>query len=261
MMDSGIISYRGYKRTMLRRGKDISKLPDEDTFRELYVEFVKKHQKDWDFCVTVDMKPVAADVLKQHKKIESMGIRPVPVYHGDVDVEWLKRYVDMGYNFICLGGSAPAFGGSAAVARTDKRVKSQYLDRVFNFGAKHKVEFHGLGLTSPWTMLSFPWRSCDSSWWSRSAGYGSIMRWNDVTDRMSVLHISPKISKAQAKDALFKANKTAMQRLREELKEEGFDLDLLRDDFTERHVYNAMSMMKLAETATKRRRGVWNLLF
>ncbi len=260
-MDSGIISYRGYKRSMIRQGKDISKLPDEDAFRELYVKYVKKNQQHWDFCVTMDMKPVASDVLKQHKKIESMGIRPLPVYHGDVDVEWLKKYVDMGYNYICLGGSAPAFGGSAAISRANKRVKGQYLDRVFNFGAKHNVEFHGLGLTSPWTMLTFPWKSVDSSWWSRSAGYGSIMRWNEVTERMSVLHISPRQSKAQSKDALFKANATAMQRLREELKEEGFDLDFLREDFTERHVLNCRTMMKLAESATKRQRGTWNLLF
>lgn len=263
MMDSGIISYRGYKRAMTRKGKqkELDKLLSEDEFVERYVKFVKKNQKDWDFCVTVDMKPVAADVLVQHKKIEAMGIRPTPVYHGDVDVEWLKRYVDLGYNFICLGGSAPAFGAIASVSRANKRVRSQYLDRVFNFGAKHNIEFHGLGLTTPWSMLTFPWRSVDSSWWSRSAGYGSIMRWNGVTNRMSCLHISPRVSNAQAKDAVFKANKVGMQRLREELKEEGFDLDLLREDFTERHVYNARTMMRLAESATKRQRGTWNLIF
>jgi hypothetical protein len=254
MLDSGIVSYRGYKAFAERTGKDISKLPCEEEFVELYVAYVKEHQKKWKFFVTMDLLPKAPIVWKWHKKLEAHGLRPTPVFHGDVDISYLERYVDKGYKYICIGGNTIRRSG-------DKRAFAHYLDSVFNFGAKHGISWHGLAMTSPWVMMTWPWYSVDSSWWSRSAGYGSIMRWNDTTERMSILHISPRISKAQAKDALFKANKVAMQRLKEELKEEGFDLDLLRESYVERHVYNAKTMLRLAESATKRQRGSWNLLF
>jgi len=238
---------------MAKKGLDTSKLPSPEEFVELYVTWVKKYHKKWDFYVTTDMRPVAPEVFEWHKLLETKGIRPVPVFHGDVHVDWLKRYVDRGYTYICLGG--------ATTSRSGKRGLAQYLDTLFNFGAKNNVKFHGLAMTSPWIMMTWPWHSVDSSWWSRSAGYGSIMRFSDVTERMSILHISPRESKTAVKDAIFKANKTAMQRLREELKHEGFDLDFLREDFTERHVLNARTMMQMAAAATRRQRGTWNLLF
>lgn len=256
MMDSGIISYRGYKHTMAKKGdvKALAKLPDEETFVQWYVDWVKKNSKDWAFYVTADLKPIASDVLKWHTKLEDQGLRPVPVFHGDVGVEWLKRYVDRGYDYVCIGGSSISRSGK-------KRDYVQYLDGIFNFGAKHNIKYHGLAMTSPWIMMTWPWFSVDSSWWSRSAGYGSIMKFDPIAERMSILHVSPRHSKSQLSDSHFKNNKIAMQKLREELKFEGFDLDLLRESFTERHVYNSRAMTSMAEHATKRQRGNWNLLF
>jgi hypothetical protein len=81
------------------------------------------------------------------------------------------------------------------------------------------------------------------------------MQWDDVKERMSILHISPRASKA--KGQAMKQNSAAMQRLDEEVRREGFELDKLRVDFVDRHVYNAKTMLKLLASANKKQKGTW----
>lgn len=246
MADSGVVSYRSYRAKLEKLGKDTSVIPSPEEFVELYVEWVKKNKHLWDFYVTVDMEPRASNVLKWLIRVEKMGIRPMPVFHGDTDIDWLNRYVDRGYKYIGIGGSY--------LARSSRpRLLRQYLDGVFNFGAKHGVKFHGLGATTPWVMLTYPWKSVDSSWWSRSAGYGSIMDWNPVTCRMSILHISPRVSKAPGQR--FKQNALSMEALRKHVEAQGFDFETLRNDFTARHIYNCKALYALCDTATKRHKS------
>lgn len=254
LMDSGVVSYRGYLKTQERRGKSIAKLPTSDEFLQLYAGYCKRNKKDWDDFLTVDMEPEAASTLVWHEKIEALGLRPMPVFHGDTDAAWLKKYADKGYKYIGLGGSY--------LHRSSRpREMRFYLDSAFNIGAKYGLEFHGLGMTTPWVMMEYPFRSCDSSWWSRSAGYGSIMRFDTVRERMSIMHVSSQVcGRVDGKVGLLKQNTVAMRRLADELKEEGFDLAVLREDFTERHVYNAIAMMKLGEHASKRQKTRWETL-
>lgn len=154
MMDSGVFSYRTHKARLIKNGKSIKDLPTADEYIRQYVKYCKKYSHLWSFYVTVDLRPVAAENLILHGKLEKMGVRPVPVFHGDDSIDYLKRYVDKGYDFICLG--------STNSVRTGKSQFKKYYDSVFNFGAKHKVEFHGLAQTKPWAMLDYPWRSVDS---------------------------------------------------------------------------------------------------
>lgn len=256
MIDSGVVSYRGFIAAMTKRGKTdlVAKLPTHKQFAELYAEWVIANARpNWDFYVTVDFQPKAPLILEWHKYVEKLGLRPTPVFHGDVHLDWLKKYVDKGYKKICLGGTT--------LSRSGKRVIGQYFDGVFNFGAKHGIIFHGLAQTSPWIMCSYPWDTVDSAWWTKAAGYGTIMKFDPVGERMGCFHISEKFCASAGKDAMFKNNKFAMSKLKSELKQDGFDIKLLQSDFTERHVYNAKAMVDMAEYATKRHRGSWNPLF
>lgn len=250
-MDSGVVSYRGYMKAQMKAGADLSKLPSVEEFIEAYVAYVKANQKHWDFYLSVDMMPQAEDAFKWHTKVEKMGINPVPVFHGDVGVEWLQRYLDKGQNYIALGGFYLIRRGPAA--------KRAYMDAIFNWAAKKNARFHGLGATTPSMLLAYDYYSVDSSWWTRTAGYGSIMRFDPIKERMSILHISPRYSNARGQE--FKMNPRAMEGLRKELKEEGYDLEVLQNDFTERHIYNAKTMQVLCAAATKRHKTGWNLFF
>jgi hypothetical protein len=79
----------------------------------------------------------------------------VPVFHGDSSIDWIRKYHDLGHNLIAIG--------SHKSMRASRKQLAEYLHEVFNLGAKLGVEFHGLAMTSPWIMLTFPWASVDSS--------------------------------------------------------------------------------------------------
>lgn len=250
MMDSGVFSYRNYKQLLLKKGESLDDFPTEEEFIDMYVAYCKEHSKKWDWYATVDMERSAPKIYKWHKLVLSKGIKPAPVYHGDAGLDWIKRYHDLGHDFIALG--------SHKTLRSSRRHWSQYLDAAFNEGARLGVEFHGLAMTAPFVMLGWPWRSVDSSWWTRSAGYGSIMHFDPVKERMSILHVSPRIGDAKGQG--LKHNSVAMGKLKEEVEAQGFDFEMLQTDFTARHIYNAKAMMLLAQTATKKQRSSWEQL-
>ncbi len=246
MMDSGVFSYRSYGKRLRAAGQE-SKLISKDEFIRLYVEWCKKHGHRWDFYVTMDFEKNAAENLKSHVQLEKMGIRPMPVYHGDDDAEYLKRYADKGYKYICIGLYKP-----------NRKAKRRYLDTVFNAGVKYGIEYHGLGVTTPWIMLDYPWRSVDSSSWSRVAGYGGLVRLNEKTMRLSVVHVSERASDNTVHNAKLLA------RVRKHVELEGFDWGQLttgEEAHVYRHVYNAKTMTRLAALAAlKNSHGQWRSL-
>lgn len=249
MMDSGVYSFRTYRAYLERTGKSTSSLPDDAGYIQLYVDFCKKHAKNWDFYVTVDFTRNCAANLKIHQKLEKMGVRPVPVFHGDDSIDYLKRYADRGYDYICVGNLPRR-------QRTGVGAKRRYLDLVFNAAEKLKLTCHGLGMTSPWIMIDYPWRSVDSSSWARVAGFGSILGWDERTRRITTLHISDKQSAASR----IQNNANALQQIREHVLADGYDFDLLRTDHIYRHQFNAFTMLKLAEYAGKQHRTRWRSL-
>lgn len=249
MLDSGVFSYRKY-RDRIQRLKDkkaIKVLPSEEEFTGLYVKFCKKHIKHWDFAVTLDLDFNGETNFQRHVDLEELGVRTSPVFHGDPDgkLDLLYRYTDRGYKHICIG--------IGYKLRDSVKKKRQYLDVIFNISEKLGLRLHGLALTSPWVMLSYPWSSCDSSSWSRAAGYGCILRFDEVTNRMSTLHVSDRASSA----AKMQYNRVLLGSIKRELEKEGYDFHELQTDHTERHAYNAATMQKLAAVATAYQRGRW----
>jgi hypothetical protein len=254
MMDSGVISWWSYRNSLLkkRNEKALAQLVGEEDFIRLYVEYVKKNHQKWDFFVTVDLEPKANDIFLRHERIEKMGIRPVPVFHGDDSTDYLKRYADKGYKLIAV---APNFRERS---RTRHRQRP-FLDAVFDVAEKRKLRLHGLAVTTPWMMLEYGWASVDSTAWSRSAIYGRIINFDEQTGRLVEQHVSDMISTHAA--AKLKLNTTMLARLKKQLEAEGYDLEDLQKRSVARHIYNARTMSRLAAIAEKRHRTGWNLLF
>lgn len=250
MMDSGVFSYRTHRSYLKRMGKPLNQLPSEDEYVNLYVDWCKKYQKKWDFYVTIDIDVISKENFARHQVLESMGIRPMPVVHGDDSIDtYLKKYADRGYTYICLGTSRKL--------RNSVSQKRRYMDAAFNVGAKLGLEFHGLAATAPWIVLGYPWRSVDSSSWSRTAGYGCIMRFDEVTERLTTLHISKRDSGASK----LHLNGAVVARVKRAVAEEGYDFAELQNDHTARHIYNAATMLKMARASdAKHRGGGWRFL-
>jgi hypothetical protein len=248
MMDSGVIGYRYYKLKAAKARKEF--VLDDNAFIDAYVKYAKANRKKWDFYVTVDFAVNAQEILERQGVLEKLGIRPVPVFHGDQSVDFLKRYADKGYKLIAIG--------SPPVINRNLKDKRRYLDLCFNEGEKLGLKFHGLAMTAVWQITAYAFWSIDSSSWSRAASTGCIMRFDPHTARMSVLHISDRVCKGRGMET--GQGKRLVGMLRSELKAEGYDYDELATDFVPRHVYNAASMGHLVSYANKRQGG-FELLF
>jgi len=259
MFDSGVVSWRTHRATLRKLGKDISKLPDEKTFIKLYVDHVKKHRTEWDkigkgmdsMYFTIDLERNAEDIFQRHYRIEDMGIKPVPVFHGDSSLDILRRYRDNGCTLIGLA--------SWRTIRTQQKQFRAYFDACFNLGEKIGMRYHGLAMTAPWLILTYPWYSVDSSSWSRVAGYGSVMWFDETKNRMSTFHISDRHSEGKSTHA--KMNPVMMGRVKEMVESQGFDMDTLQTDFVQRHIWNGKQMLKLVDVADRRTQSGWKPLF
>lgn len=239
MMDSGVYSFRTYRRYLEGKGKSTAGLPTLSGYVRLYVDYCLEFGKLWDFYVTVDFTHDSEANYLRHVKLEKMGIRPAPVFHGDSSFDYLKRYADRGYKLVCLGSTRKLRAiGSSAMHR--------YLDGAFEAGARYGIEFHGLAMTSPWVMLGYPWRSVDSSSWSRVAGFGSILGWDAVTCRMTTLHVS----KRHSTSAKLHGSADATACVRAHVTAQGYDFEKLRRNLIYRHQYNADTMVRVMQTAT-----------
>ena len=103
-------------------------------------------------------------------RMRDAGIENVtPVFHRFERFDWLKRYVDEGADYICLGPGAYS---------TSKK-KLDWLDSCFDIltdGDGYPiVDTHGLAVTSVELIMRYPWTSVDSSAWAKKAGFGQVM--------------------------------------------------------------------------------------
>ena len=180
MIDSGAFSFHRFmhKQKMTKSGKElrielVDKLRDETI--EKYVEFIKRRGNEFDFYVNFDIVKDAKIVYRMQKKLEKMGIKPMPMIHGDSGIEWLERYLEEGYNYIGIGSS----GGTATVRRKWKG-NTYYMDSCFNLIDKYsvrgrKIKVHGFGRTSMAMMFGWPFYSVDSSTWAKAGAFGAIL--------------------------------------------------------------------------------------
>lgn len=238
MMDSGVFSYRSYyqKQQALGNTKCLKKLPTQDEFAELYIDFAKKNHKDWEIYITLDFFPDFDSNFKYHKLLLKRGIRPLPAFHGDASLDHFRKYVDLGHDYVCIGINS-------SLKFTMRNIRN-YLDSMFNAGAKYGVGFHGLAVTKPWAMISYPWKSVDSSSWSRTAGFGGLIKFDETTCRMTTLHVSDRSSSAKTV-----IGSVCEKQVIEEIEAEGYDWQEIHTDHIARHQYNAATMQKLVRYA------------
>ena len=265
MHDSGVVSWRTHMNTLAKQGKtkQLAEMLTEQEFIQSYVDRVKAESHNWDdapqnksrFYMTIDLARVSSDIFRRHEALEALGIRPIPVLHGDDNVEkYIGKYADRGYKLIALA--------TAKVLRNSRSQFRAYLEACFNAGAKYGVEFHGLGITSPSRMIELPWFSTDSSSWSRVAGYGGIMMYDDRRQRLDTFHISDQVSAGKGHE--MKLNSRMMAFVKEYVEHKGYDFHALQTDFVQRHCFNSRSMDELTQAATKlhgSKEGSFNLLF
>lgn len=129
-----------------------------------YCDFIKRTGVSNYVCLDVIRNAEETD--RNLKYMESVGLKPFPVFHKSSPIEWLETYL-RDYDKIALGG---------AVSSGDL---IPWLDGVWRTILKIKptMNVHGFGITSPEVMLRYPWTSCDSSSFKAGKRFGRLVHY------------------------------------------------------------------------------------
>jgi len=170
-------------------------------FREAYIRFVKRYDRYLFAYVNMDWINNAEGSYNSLKYMERKGCHPLPVFHLGNDSKWLKRYVDEGYEFICIGGITPNPYGIVK-PQLDKIWSDILTDSV----GRPVVKVHGLACTSYRLLKRYPWYSVDSASWTKLGAWGGIYVPRKVGGRFSFdkqpfgIQVSEKSSKTGERD-------------------------------------------------------------
>jgi hypothetical protein len=152
---------------------------DAEAYLQNYAKYVHSGPYPFDFYVTFDYKMEASLIYRTTRRLNMLGVRPVPVYHGDSSIDWLKRYIDDGHKLVCL---------SKRFFLNDKRNLRRFYDQCFAVTEANGVACHGLACTGE-EMWEYPWYSVDSTSVVRSAALGSLI-YCDACGRLQTFSIS-----------------------------------------------------------------------
>lgn len=148
-----------------------------DSYLDGYAAFVRQYKPAW--FVNFDYVKDARTVLTVQRKLEKRGLKPVPVYHGDDSLDYLRKYLDGGCTRI--GISKPSH---VTICSHDK-----LYDRVFHVLQSYpKVQSHGFGVTGR-RIFNYPWDSVDSTSWLKAAIRGCIILVDSRRSLMNVFHV------------------------------------------------------------------------
>lgn len=141
---------------------------------EKYADFIMRYKKHIHVFASLDVKGSLELTNKNLKKLQSAGLKPIPVYHlTEGKWEVLRDLIDH-YDYIALGAIA-------GENNTRKGLLSN-LDMVFSMAKRSPVtKFHGFGMTILDVMKRYPFYSVDSTSWLQSVAYGRDITKNAIT--------------------------------------------------------------------------------
>ena len=204
-----------------------------------YMDWLKKFNDIITVYANLDEIGNPELTYERQKIMEASGLNPLPVFHTGEPVSWLERYIDEGYDYICLGGMVPY--------SKDRKRLVKWMSLCFDIAEKSgkEIKYHGFGMTNWDLMRAYPWESVDSSSWCSGFRYGSVPIFDSRTGTFTTI---------QLKD-LKKSYKYARV-----LREYGFSPnDLAMDKEFDRvkiATISAMSYLKAEEWLKQRRRSL-----
>jgi hypothetical protein len=129
-----------------------------------YAAYIKRYAHLVTTYANLDVIGNAEKTAVNQKRLEDMGLSPIPVFHTKSDFAVLEEMVEQ-YPYIALGGMVPYM-------KLPKRIMP-WLIKAFRI-AEGKSVFHGFGATA-WTVVcALPWYSVDSSSWGQGFRFGEV---------------------------------------------------------------------------------------
>jgi hypothetical protein len=140
-----------------------------------YAEWVKEHRHHFTVVANLDDIGNAEGSYLNLKRLERLGVNPIPVFHTGEDWCYFDRYCAE-YPYIALGGAV----GFPAVKLLPWCIACFKRARL----AKSPAVFHGFGQTSLAAIMGLPWYSCDSSSWGAGYRFGRLGLFDPRQGRM-----------------------------------------------------------------------------
>lgn len=148
-----------------------------DVNLDAYADYLERSK--WYIHVASNVDAIGRNVERKsyenQKYLESLRLSvPVqPVHHARDGDEWLKRYIDEGYDYIFLGGMVPE--STPYLVEWLDHVWDKYLALP---DGTARVKVHGFGLTTWQLMERYPWYSVDSTSWVQIGVFGGILMYH-----------------------------------------------------------------------------------
>jgi len=137
-----------------------------------YAEWVNQWKHYFTAYANLDVIQNPKATLDNQRALESLGLTPLPVFHGGDPWEYYEGYLAE-YPWVCLGGM---------VAR-DKDAIMRWLVKAFTMARDADVCLHGFGQTNHTLLSAFPWYSVDSSSWTSGHRWGTLDLWDEKRAR------------------------------------------------------------------------------
>lgn len=137
-----------------------------------YIKWIKDNEEWIELYVNLDViipeNPEAA-AKAGYLNLMTMrgrGLKPMPVFHVGESIDWLKRMLDLGCDYI----------GLSASSLTSRRAMDDWYELAWSYlvdaAGDPVVRVHAFGETRVAALLKFPWASADSSTWLNGQRYG-----------------------------------------------------------------------------------------
>jgi len=212
-----------------------------------YADFIKEYKKYLTVYANLDVIGDPEATYKNQKYLEKKGLNPLPCFHFNTDIKYLKKYLEEGYDYIALGG----------MVGTPGKKLMPWLDGLF---AKYLTDqegwpvckIHGFGVTSLKILLRYPWFSVDSTSWVKTGRFGSVIvpiRNRDGYDFSKIPHkvvVSDKSPKAGIEGQHFSNySKIVQDHILHYFEEKGYNYEELSADYKKRDELNIIYFLDL----------------
>lgn len=199
---------------------------------EKYCRFIKEYGDIIEVASVLDGIGDPVLTLENQKKMEDLGVNPLPCFHYGEPTHFLEHYIE-NYDHITLGGMVPISTGPLR----------EWLDDIWDRfltdeNGMPKLKVHGFGLTVLSLMERYPWYSVDSTSWVLTGRFGSIYFPTEGNPNMK-LTISDQSPKNKDFDAHYDSMAPAQQEaVRQRIEDWGFDVEELRSVYWMRDLWN-----------------------
>ena len=222
---------------------------------EEYCHYIQENEdviRHEDGVVLASVLDAIGDPLKtwqNQRRMESLGVTPLPCFHYGDDERFLVEYVKR-YPYITLGGMVSVPNSQLSI----------WLDRVWekyltDDAGRPLLKVHGFGLMSEDLLGAYPWWSADSSSWVQASSFGTLLAHQTDGKTWPSLCISSSSPNVKKPNAHFDNMPDAFREAyTADIEHRGYDTERLRTNYWSRRAYNLQLMNemndKYAQTKT-----------